>query len=104
MDMKTVLRIASKDLRYSPGEPYSLTQDRVISLLVDERTELKAEVAKRTKTLMVILALQKDGEAEIAELRVSLAVYGAHDRECKVRHKKIGPCTCGFDAALAPHG
>jgi hypothetical protein len=38
----------------------------------NERDALKAEVEKRTKTLMKILALQKDGEAEIAELRETL--------------------------------
>jgi uncharacterized membrane protein YccC len=48
---------------------YSEAMNVAIPALDAEIAELMAEVAKRTKTLMKILALQKDGEAEIAELK-----------------------------------
>jgi hypothetical protein len=47
------------------GDP----RDQHVRDLEGQIAALKAEVAKRTKTLLEILALQKDGEAEVARLK-----------------------------------
>ena len=68
--------------------------------------ELEQECRDRQGTEDSLVAWNEEQATRITTLEAALRKYGEHEEECPgsgayyLAHRKVGPCTCGLDAAL----